>query len=267
MKENKRAFKGIWITKEIWLSDKLTTQEKIFLAEISSLDTNDKCFASNNYFSKFFGISKSRVSEVINSLIKKGFLTSEHERKGRLVTRRILRCSEKYNTPFGKGDDGGLNPEGGYSEKERESNNTNNNNTNNNTNTDTTKKEILIPDTIQGAVIAFLNKTANKSYKYDGILTLKYIDARLDDGFVLADFKKVIESKVNEWKSDPKMCKFITPSTLFGTKFEGYLNAMPDESDPRYKLWYYHEYKMGRFVEKYGIKEHDLLLKTFPNEI
>jgi hypothetical protein len=69
-----RDFKGIWIPKEIWLSEKLTLQEKVFLVEISSLDNESGCYANNEYFSKFFGISKTRVSEVINSLIEKGVL-------------------------------------------------------------------------------------------------------------------------------------------------------------------------------------------------
>lgn len=33
-----RDFKGIWIPKDIWLSDKLTLQEKIMYIEIDSLD-------------------------------------------------------------------------------------------------------------------------------------------------------------------------------------------------------------------------------------
>jgi hypothetical protein len=71
-----RDFKGIWIPREIWLAEDLTLQEKVFLVEIHSLDNEDGCFASNDYFAKFFGVSKVRVSEVINSLVKKGLITS-----------------------------------------------------------------------------------------------------------------------------------------------------------------------------------------------
>ena len=38
------------------------------------------------------------------------------------------------------------------------------------------------------------------------------------------DFKKVIDVKSLEWNKDPKMCKYLRPETLFGNKFEGYLN-------------------------------------------
>ena len=63
-----REFKGVWIPKEIWLNKELTIQEKSFIAEIDSLDNDEGCFASNDYFSNFFGLSKNRCSEIIKSL-------------------------------------------------------------------------------------------------------------------------------------------------------------------------------------------------------
>ena len=76
MKTNKRKFKGIWIPAEVWESKSLTLQEKVFLVEIDSLDNDNGCYANNNYFSAFFGLSTTRVSLVIASLINKGFVTS-----------------------------------------------------------------------------------------------------------------------------------------------------------------------------------------------
>ena len=72
----KRKFKGIWIPNYIWLSKDLTLQEKVFLVEIDSLDNNGGCYASNAYFGKFFGLSTTRVSLVIKSLIDKGYVAS-----------------------------------------------------------------------------------------------------------------------------------------------------------------------------------------------
>jgi DNA-binding MarR family transcriptional regulator len=72
----KRKFKGIWIPNYVWLSKDLTLQEKVFLVEIDSLDNNGGCYASNAYFGKFFGLSTTRVSLVIKSLIDKGYVTS-----------------------------------------------------------------------------------------------------------------------------------------------------------------------------------------------
>ena len=93
MIEQERAFKGIWIPKEIWLSKDLTLQEKVFIVEIDSLDNDNGCFASNNYFADFFGITASRASQIITSLKQKGFLNVELEREGRQITRRILKIN------------------------------------------------------------------------------------------------------------------------------------------------------------------------------
>ena len=76
MKE--RNFKGVWIPKEIWESDELTLREKVFLVEIDSLDGDDGCYASNDHFAKFFGLSKNRCSEVINSLSDKGYINIKY---------------------------------------------------------------------------------------------------------------------------------------------------------------------------------------------
>ena len=49
------------------------------------------------------------------------------------------------------------------------------------------------------------------------------IEARFNEGFSVEDFKKVIDVKTQEWK-DSNMEKYLRPETLFGNKFEGYLN-------------------------------------------
>jgi len=94
-----RDFKGIWIPKEIWLSTDLTLQEKVFLVEISSLDNEQGCFAGNSYFSEFFGVSKTRVSIIINSLVKKGYITSKiiYKEGSKQILKRVLKeCYRGY---------------------------------------------------------------------------------------------------------------------------------------------------------------------------
>jgi hypothetical protein len=93
----KRDFKGIWIPKEIWLSESLTLQEKVFLVEIHSLDNEDGCFASNDYFARFFGVSKRRASEVINALHLKGYLSILIDKEAG-NTRTIRTIEEKFHT-------------------------------------------------------------------------------------------------------------------------------------------------------------------------
>lgn len=50
---------------------------------------------------------------------------------------------------------------------------------------------------------------------------------RLNEGFDIEDFKKVIDTKVDAWKNDETMNTYLRPATLFGPKFEGYLNEKP----------------------------------------
>ena len=69
-----RAFKGIWIPAEIWLSEELTWHEKIIYSEINSLDGEDHCFASNEYLAKFCKVSESAVSKAIAKLIRLGYI-------------------------------------------------------------------------------------------------------------------------------------------------------------------------------------------------
>jgi len=99
MKNNKRKFKGIWIPAEVWESESLTLQEKVFLVEIDSLNNESGCYANNNYFAKFFGLSTTRVSLVIGNLISKGFVHSTIlQSEG---NKRILKTSlTKVNNPI-----------------------------------------------------------------------------------------------------------------------------------------------------------------------
>ena len=128
-----RAFKGIWIPKEIWLNENLTLLEKVFLVEIDSLDNEEGCYASNEYFSGFFKLSKNRCSEVIKSLEKKGLVKVSYKYKPntKLIEKRIIKILEKSSIGIRDIDEGTRNLDRGYSEN-LEDNNTVFNNTNNN---------------------------------------------------------------------------------------------------------------------------------------
>lgn len=90
-----RDFKGVWIPKEIWLNKDLTLQEKVFLVEIDSLDNNEGCYASNQYFADFFGLSTTRVSLIIKSLIEKGYIKSTiiYKEGTKQILKRVLNIS------------------------------------------------------------------------------------------------------------------------------------------------------------------------------
>jgi uncharacterized phage protein (TIGR02220 family) len=81
------------------------------------------------------------------------------------------------------------------------------------------KKEIAIVD-----ILDYLNHKTHSHYKPTTKKTKTVIKARMNEGFTLDDFKKVIDLKTSEWLDDPHWSKFLRPETLFGTKFESYLN-------------------------------------------
>ena len=72
-------------------------------------------------------------------------------------------------------------------------------------------------------VVTFLNSTVGSNYKSTTDKTRKLIAARLAEGFTVDDFKAVITKKAKEWQGTD-MAQYLRPETLFGTKFEGYLN-------------------------------------------
>lgn len=72
-------------------------------------------------------------------------------------------------------------------------------------------------------IVTFLNSTVGSNYKSTTGKTRKLIAARLAEGFTIDDFKAVITKKAKEWQNTD-MAQYLRPETLFGTKFEGYLN-------------------------------------------
>lgn len=73
-------------------------------------------------------------------------------------------------------------------------------------------------------IIGYLNKQLGTHYKPSAIKTKRHIDARLNEGYTLDDFIRVIDTKTSDWSNDAHMAKYLRPETLFGTKFESYLN-------------------------------------------
>ena len=75
------------------------------------------------------------------------------------------------------------------------------------------------------STIEHLNLKCGTKYKASARKTKDLIKARINDGFKLEDFKTVINKKSDEWLGSD-MQKYLRPETLFGTKFEGYLNQL-----------------------------------------
>lgn len=196
--------------------DELTANAKLLYGEITAL-CNEKgyCWANNSYFSELYRVSKKSISVWISQLIAKGYIMSDIKYKegSKEILHRYLRIvhepmEEKFNTPM---------------EEKVNDNNTSFNNTSNNT------KEIYIPFT---EIVSCLNEKAKKNFKVSSQRTKTLIKARWSEGFTLDDFKTVIDKKTAEWIKDSKMNNYLRPETLFGTKFESYLNQKDSFGDP-----------------------------------
>ena len=75
-------------------------------------------------------------------------------------------------------------------------------------------------------VIDYLNQKNGTSYRASSKKNKSLINARFSEGYSVDDFKKVIDIKSNDWIGTD-MAKFFRPETLFGNKFDGYLNQVP----------------------------------------
>lgn len=73
-------------------------------------------------------------------------------------------------------------------------------------------------------IVRYLNEKLGTRYRSNSKDTKKHINARLKEGYTVDDFKRVIDNKVAEWQGT-KMEEYLRPMTLFGTKFESYLNS------------------------------------------
>ena len=76
-------------------------------------------------------------------------------------------------------------------------------------------------------IISYLNQKTGKDFRHNTKATVKLIEARLNDGYSVDDFKKVIDNKCAEWLGTEQE-QYLRPETLFApSHFESYLNQKP----------------------------------------
>ena len=73
-------------------------------------------------------------------------------------------------------------------------------------------------------IINYLNRKCGAKYRVNSRKTKDLISARFGEGFTRDDFIEMIDFKCSEWLQSEKMRGYLRPETLFGAKFEGYLN-------------------------------------------
>lgn len=82
-------------------------------------------------------------------------------------------------------------------------------------------------------VINYLNKLTGSCYREDSEIIKGLIRVHVQNGFTKEDCIIVIDKKWREWK-DTNMIKYMRPETLFGEKFESYLNQKVSEEENSY---------------------------------
>ena len=90
-------------------------------------------------------------------------------------------------------------------------------------------------EALSSSLISYLNEKSGGKYKPTAAITDR-IGELLAAGYTERDFYQVIDSKVAEWKDDPKMRSYLRPRTLFGDKFEEYVSGpVPVEVEEQQK--------------------------------
>lgn len=177
---------------------------------------------SLNTLSKETGLSIQQVRTALNKLEATGYITNRSTSKNRIIT--VLGY---YDEQFGNKQINKL------ITNEQQADNkqvTTINNINNETNNSVGQAPNNYSADIK-EIIDYLNSKLGTKYRAQTESTRKHVIARLKEGYSVDDFKRVIDNKYSDWNSDSKMSQYLRPNTLFGSKFEGYLNSKPKQAD------------------------------------
>lgn len=89
------------------------------------------------------------------------------------------------------------------------------------------KPQVVAKDvSLVTSIINHLNDKSGKRYTATSRETIKVVEARIKEGYAIDDFKKVIDTKCAKWLNT-EFEDYLRPITLFGTKFNSYLNENP----------------------------------------
>ncbi|MBR2493490.1 MAG: conserved phage C-terminal domain-containing protein [Paludibacteraceae bacterium] len=225
--ERNRDFKGVWIPKDIWLNENLTMLEKVILIEIDSLDNEEHCIAGNDYLSQFCQCSEWKVSTAIKKLQELGYIEIvSFDGRHRKIKSCLLKSQEQTleNPKADSGKPKAINIDNNLTTK---------------IDNDIYTSEGTSPSESYNSqvkeIIDYLNQKAKTRYRANSENTKKHIVARLNQQYTIDDFKHVIDVKCAEWLNTD-MEKYLRPDTLFGTKFDYYLQQKITASKPTPKV-------------------------------
>lgn len=189
-----------------WLDILLTvnhSEAKVMIGNKLILTTRGQSVRSLNTWAKEWGVTKGAIRDFFKLLQSDGMITVESLQ----FTTRITVCNyEGYQGLI-------------YEKK------TGSERAVNGQNTDGVPKQIMNKEELKN-IIDYLNLKTGKNFQTSTNKTHSLIQARVKEGYTLENFKTVIDRKAAEWLNTYQD-KYLRPETLFGTKFEGYLNERP----------------------------------------
>ncbi|MCT3436739.1 winged helix-turn-helix transcriptional regulator [Limosilactobacillus fermentum] len=204
--------------------DRLNDKDKLLYGEIyAMLNVTDSFFMSNAKLAERLNCSEPTIKRSLARLEEYGFIQRNNVYEGKQIVRRNISLGG-FNSDTRVGSSMILPPVHERSEG-RVTSDPDNRTINRTSNR--TEEDILSgkPDHAPyQEILDYLNSKAGTSYRASSKATQRFINARLNENYTVDDFKKVIDIKVAAWKNDPKMSQYLRPATLFGTKFESYLN-------------------------------------------
>ncbi|WP_252265537.1 conserved phage C-terminal domain-containing protein [Limosilactobacillus fermentum] len=217
--------------------DRLKDKDKLLYGEIyAMLNVTDSFFMSNAAMAKRLNCTNRTVIACLNRLEEYGYIKRNNVYDGKQIVRREISLGSENGftgvvTSASRGYRSSLH---GGSEADFTDNRTINRASNR------AEENILSgkPDHAPyQEILDYLNSKVGTSYRASSKATQRLIKARSNEGFEVDDFKRVIDNKVASWGKDPKMSQYLRPNTLFGTKFEAYLNeqAVIDQPTKRAK--------------------------------
>lgn len=222
--------KGYGIVPKLVMKDEdLSIEAKAIYAYLCSYAGAGKtAFPSVDLICNNLGISENRFYKHRKPLVDKGYINVEREKTDSGWSNNIYTLNSEVHLQIE-----GIRNEDiqniGIQNEGTNNNILNNNNINNNSNINSpAKAEPHIPFE---EIVSYLNKKTNSNYRHTTKATQNLIKARVNDGFELSDFSQVIDTKSSQWLNDKEMAKYLRPQTLFGTKFESYLNEQPNRTE------------------------------------
>ena len=224
------------LTADVRYDEKLSASEKLLFSEITALSNkHGYCTAGNGYFSKLYNVSDRSVTRWIKHLKELGYLkyVPIYKKDSKEVDERRLYPLTNSKEPLDKNVYGGRQKCPRPLDKNVEDNITsiNNINTNNDIKENSNKSNSSNKDNFDyKKFIEWFNELSDKNFR-NTETNRKLIRARLNEGYTKEDIAKVVRFKVNQWKDNTKMNKYLRFTTLFApTNFSNYLQEVEDNS-------------------------------------